>query len=354
MNVERLQGLSGGSGAGGAGAGAAAAATRADDSATDGQAHLQAAKSAGAQQATTNDVSSKKKALMPIAISLPRLDVPKSMFVELNNSSSGDPVLVLPSMEGLFNVVEPVTKLLSRPAIGLNWTQDFIGVQSVEEAASKYIENCKEIIKSNQFDLIGYSFGTCLAFEMAIQLQKAGKQVRNLILLDGSPSQIYHSIEAFRKLYGANDEESKLNTGLVSFIVQHVPVDTAATLQELAKIKTREGKLKRVAEIFAEKGGPQLAAKASPADIEMAASVFSSKMFMMHKYKPSARFQGNCLLVRAEETLVKNSSIDYDYNLKDAITGQCQVHSAKGDHTTFMRNELEFITRLIELKLSPV
>jgi len=79
-------------------------------------------------------------------------------------------------------------------------------------------------------------------------------------------------------------------------------------------------------------------------------------MFMMHKYKPAAKFRSNLagLLVRAAETLVKATNIDHGYNLKDATTGQCQVHSAKGGHTTFLRNELEFISRLIKLKLSPV
>lgn len=349
FTVERLQSV-GGAAAGGSGAGKTEDAPAPGADQQSGQAHLQAAKSGGQTQVNNKGA----KLGIPIAISLPRLDVPKSMFVELNSSTAGDPILVLPSMEGMFDIVEPLTKLLSRPAIGLNWTQDFMNVTSVQEAASKYLDNCSRIVKGDMYDFIGYSFGACLAFEMALQLQKAGKQVRNLILLDGSPSQIYESIEAFRKLYGANDEESKLNTGLVSFIVQHVPVDTTATLMELAKIKTREGKLKRVAQIFAEKGGPALAGKTTPEDIEMAASAFASKMFMMHKYKPAAKFQGNCLLVRAEETLVKNAAIDHDYNLKDAVTGQCQVHSSKGDHTTFIQNELEFISRLIDLKLSPV
>lgn len=362
FTVERLQSLSGGGGASGASASANKSSSggltggdnlTSNEILTDSQQtpHLQAPKSATNEH---NQTQTKNKMISPIAISLPRLDVPKSLFVSLNSSKNGDPVLILPSMEGIFNVTDPLTKLISRPCIGLNWTQDFMDIHTVEEAAKKYIENCDSIVKGNAYDLIGYSFGTVLAFEMALQLQKAGKTVRNLILLDGSPSQIYHGIEAFRKLYGANDDESKLNTGLVSFIVQHVPVDTTATLLELSKIKSREGKLKHVAKIFAEKGGSKVTDKTTPQDIEMAASAFASKMFMLHKYRPATKYQGNCLLVRAEETLVKDSSIDFDYNIKDTITGQCQVHSAKGDHTTFINNELEFIARLIELKLTPV
>lgn len=314
------------------------------------------------QNQTHDDQSSKHlqapnsgKALPPLALSMPRLDLPTSDFVKLNDCTSGEPVIILPSMEGLFDIVEPLAKLFSRPAIGLNWTKDFMSVGSVEDAAKKCIENCQQIVKGVSYDLVGYSFGSVLAYEMALQLQKSGKQVKNLILLDGSPSQTSNGIRAYCKIMGAHDEESKLNTGLTSFIVQHVPVDTTATLMELSKIKDRDAKLDHVSKIFEEKAKDKLiATKTSPQDVRMAASAYANKMFMMHYYKPSTKFDGNCLLVRAEETLVKDSSIDYDYNLKDSITGQCQVHCAKGDHSTFIKNELEFIGRLIELKLSPV
>lgn len=305
-------------------------------------------------QAPNSKTSSDPRIGPLLSLSIPRLDVPKSIYVKLNDSNEGDPVLVLPSMEGLFNVVEPLAKLLTRPAFGLNWTQDFNSVNSVEEAARLYLKNCEEIVKNNTFDLIGYSFGSVLAYEMALQIQKSGKQVKNLILLDGSPSQTSNGIRAYCKIMGAQDERAKLNTGIMSFLVQHIPVDTTATMQELAKLTDREAKLDYVTKLFESKAKAKLEASGTSSnDIRMAASAYASKMFMMHHYKPSAKFNGNCLLIRAEETLIKDASIDYDYNMKDSITGQCQVHCAKGDHVTFIKNELEFIARLIELKLSP-
>lgn len=345
FSIERLQGIGSPGGAG---------ATKSSGSKSDADQSSQPNhkdKSAQHLQAP----NSRRKSLQPLSLSIPRLDVPTSMFVPLNNSTDGDPVLVLPSMEGLFNVVEPLAKLLTRPAIGLNWTVEFANVKSVEEAAKMYLDNCQEVVKNNTFDLIGYSFGSVLAYEMALQIQKAGKQVKNLILLDGSPSQTSNGIQAYCKLMGAHDEESKLNTGLTSFLVQHAPVDSTATLMELSKIKERDAKLDHIVKLFQDHASDKMSSTGtSPDNVKMAASAYASKMFLMHYYKPATKFNGNCLLVRAEETLVKDSSIDYDYNLKDSITGQCQVHCAKGDHVTFIRNELEFIARLIELKLSPV
>lgn len=251
-----------------------------------------------------------------LAISVPRLDVPTSMVVRLNNIVDGEPVIFLPSMEGLFNVVEPIAKLLDRPALGLNWTQECFDIRSIEKAASLYLTKCTELVgTSNTYDLIGYSFGTILAFEMALQLQAKNKTVRNLILLDGSPSQIYHSIEAFRKSYGAHDEASKINHALVSFIMQLVPVDSKKVYMDLASKSTREEKLARVAQIFEDKGGPKLKEKSNSKDIEMAAWAFTSKMLMMHNYKPANKFNGNCLLIRAEESLVNDANIGFDYNL---------------------------------------
>ena len=42
--------------------------------------------------------------------------------------------------------------------------------------------------------IAGYSFGSMIAFEIAIQLQSAGKKVEKLIMLDGSPMYIQAQI----------------------------------------------------------------------------------------------------------------------------------------------------------------
>ena len=181
-----------------------------------------------------------------------------------------------------------------------------------------------------------------------------------------------------RQLFGAQTEEAKVNSGLASFLVQHTPVDTKQALDEISAQVSREAKLKPLSDMFLASQAAQQAELArvsasgtantkaaaseqlarhtpvSAEQVELAAWAFASKMVMMHKYEPSAKFDGNCLLVRAADSLVKSSAISFDYNLKSAITGQCQVHAAKGDHSTFIANELTYIGRLIDLKLSPV
>lgn len=59
---------------------------------------------------------------------------------------------------------------------------------SIESVASTYIKEMKKVQPEGPYRLIGYSYGACIGFEMATQLQQSdGKDsVQKLILLDGS------------------------------------------------------------------------------------------------------------------------------------------------------------------------
>jgi thioesterase domain-containing protein len=61
---------------------------------------------------------------------------------------------------------------------------DGIQYKSVKEMASKYLEMLFNVYTAGPFYLIGFSFGGVVAFEMAIQLQKAGYKVPFLVLID--------------------------------------------------------------------------------------------------------------------------------------------------------------------------
>jgi thioesterase domain-containing protein len=56
--------------------------------------------------------------------------------------------------------------------------------KSVEHMASVYLEKILKVWPDGPFYLIGYSFGGVLAFEIAVQLQKLGKQIPFLGMID--------------------------------------------------------------------------------------------------------------------------------------------------------------------------
>lgn len=59
-----------------------------------------------------------------------------------------------------------------------------IHFRSVEEMAASYLEVLLAVCPSGPYYLIGFSFGGVIAFEMAVQLQKAGNKVPFLVIID--------------------------------------------------------------------------------------------------------------------------------------------------------------------------
>jgi thioesterase domain-containing protein len=76
-----------------------------------------------------------------------------------------------------------------------------IKYKTVESFAADYIIQLQKIIPNGPYFLGGFSFGGVLAFEMAIQLQKAGYEVPFLALLDSKTAQAFESFKWHRNLY---------------------------------------------------------------------------------------------------------------------------------------------------------
>lgn len=66
---------------------------------------------------------------------------------------------------------------------------------SVESFAADYIIQLQKVIPNGPYFLGGFSFGGILAFEMAVQLQKAGYEVPFLALLDSKTARTFVPIE---------------------------------------------------------------------------------------------------------------------------------------------------------------
>ncbi|XP_014671172.1 PREDICTED: fatty acid synthase-like [Priapulus caudatus] len=74
----------------------------------------------------------------------------------------------------------------------------------------------------------GYSFGACVAFEMALQLQQAQRTVGHLVLLDGSPVDIGAIAGRYRgraHRYGVAHEVEFLSSAMCSFMMLFMTVD---------------------------------------------------------------------------------------------------------------------------------
>ena len=244
-----------------------------------------------------------------IDLSIPVISIPADLSSNLNQTNEGRPIFFLPPIEGVYNLLLPLSKLLTRPVIGLNWTRECKHLQSIQDVAKFYLSECRMLQPQGPIDLVGYSFGCIVAYEMAIQ-----DEVSNLILLDASPSQVKQVIETYRVKTNVSDVDQAQIEALLLFLSQFVPIDYAKTKEELLAITDWHERYSKASTIYIENGGPTC----DPDDLSYASQSFYDKINMLHNYETNVKISpvNGILLIRCDEPLIRgNEKVPEDYGL---------------------------------------
>jgi len=264
-------------------------------------------------------------------------------FQRLNKVESGKPIFVVPPIEANFATVRPVIELLKRPAYGFNWVTELSKKKSIVEVAKHFAKTASSVSgQSGQLDVIGYSMGAVIAFEMSLQAD-----VGTLVLLDGSPKQMKQMIEKYLNNLNLTDEREQKVEGLLHFLNQIVSIDNAPLRAELLALGNQQAQVKKVAEVIAEHGGPKL----SESELQYAIDSYSTKMYMLKNYEATSKRKGDLLLLRAEETLIRSEEWASDYGLSELTRGETAVHTFKGNHKSFLTGNVSNIAELINQRL---
>lgn len=113
------------------------------------------------------------------------------------------------------------------------------------------------------YRIIGYSYGACIAFEMATQLQhkhpKDPKIVESLIMLDASHQYWKYFRQAYRRGYNIQSE-NLLNDPVfeteifVNFLIVFAPLDYDATKKKFLAMASFEERLNTVVDMIVSSG----------------------------------------------------------------------------------------------------
>lgn len=125
--------------------------------------------------------------------------LPKEVLVRLKTKSAKGPALfIVHAVEGLTNAFEFLASEMKRPVWGLQSAGD-APHDTISELAEFYVKTIKKVQKEGPYHVAGYSFGGCVAFEMALQLECIGETVI-LTLLDGSPEYVLRQTEMIGRI----------------------------------------------------------------------------------------------------------------------------------------------------------
>lgn len=95
-------------------------------------------------------------------------------------------------------------------------------------------QSIKTIQKEGPYLLSGYSFGACVAMEIAAQMEAAGEMISHLTLLDGSHNFVSDYTGMYRDKRTITSEALSETEALLNFVQQFLPGNTA-------KVKEKKG-----------------------------------------------------------------------------------------------------------------
>uniref|UniRef100_A0A8D8PNC5 Fatty acid synthase n=1 Tax=Cacopsylla melanoneura TaxID=428564 RepID=A0A8D8PNC5_9HEMI len=267
-----------------------------------------------------------------VQFSAPASLVPADILINLPSkasSPSSPNVFLVHPIEGDVSALRSVAKELKANVYGLQCTAT-VPLSSAEDLAAFYIQNIKGVQKSAPYTLVGYSFGACIAVEMALQLEKKGDKV-NLVLLDGSHSYIASHTGSYK----ARQTNEAGEADAFAFFIQQFnsSVDYAKTQKELQSLGSYKARLEKTTELLKAAGLPY-----STTDIAQAAESFYQKLVLGDKYKPSSKLTGEIQLVRAKDNYV---TLGDDYGLSSICKNKSQVHihALPGNHRSILTGD---------------
>lgn len=115
--------------------------------------------------------------------------IPKQTLIQLESKSHvGNPVFVIHEISGSVSSLETVARSFDRPVWGVQCIEK-APAANCTELAKYYINEIKKVQGTGPYTIIGYSYGALVGFEVGVELEKSGENVK-LYLIDGSPGYV--------------------------------------------------------------------------------------------------------------------------------------------------------------------
>jgi len=258
------------------------------------------------------------------------------------------PVVVIHPIEGHVNMLRSWAKQMKYPVFGVQFTQEAMQYETVEQLAEFYWTQIeKEIFRQQQvgtgvvvprIHLCGYSFGSPVAFEMA---GKRHGRVASLTFLDGCHSYVNGQLSVFRNRFPMVELMNRIGEVeaeiLYTFVQQYVPtmITKREFVEELVRLSTLEQRIRYVVRELLSKSQFQF----DQFDLELAARSYVNKMLMAIKYQPRQQLVNlpELLLIKSTGPLnLYEQFYGQDYGLGKVFGGKVLVKCVEGDNRSFL------------------
>ncbi|EDW67835.2 fatty acid synthase [Drosophila virilis] len=248
-----------------------------------------------------------------------------------SSKQSLPPNIIIPGMEGTAGQAWYKIGSSLKSRTNILQLHQFAELETVSEIAQHALQHVKALLKpSDPFYLIGYSYGSYVALQLAALLENLGFR-GHVLLIDGAP----HFLTRLTNLHlGANFTDNDLYNLLFSSIVNQIfPEETK---ESAALVFHKLDTLKEKMDLFMEYVDKQ----------NVYSKDYSRAMVeaMFRRVKSAANFDLNSVkdlkspitLVRPAEVSLQD--IEEDYGVSKLTSGKVTLKVIEGNHTTMLDN----------------
>ncbi|KAL4704385.1 hypothetical protein ACJJTC_017619 [Scirpophaga incertulas] len=241
-------------------------------------------------------------------------------------------MFVLPGLEGAAVALEPLCRRLRIKVCGLQ-----LGVEHRHEDLHRMVDRLHETVRSRlapgaNFWILGYSFGSLLALELAAKLESEGSK-GTVFCLDGAPEFLY----AFLTMTIAFKNEFQLQNSLLCHTVDIIAPNNDVTKDLMEKLNEIESYEERV--VYTINASP-VQSKYSNKYIASVAAVTLDRLKVVLNYdmKNIKKLKSPIILLRPKENPL-NMVVEENYGLDKLTEAGVTVHFLEGNHVTIIENK---------------
>ncbi|KAI8423484.1 hypothetical protein MSG28_012600 [Choristoneura fumiferana] len=266
--------------------------------------------------------------------------IPKQVIVKLPSlpaaSADAKPVFMIHPIEGVVDSLAGVAACVRGAVYGLQCTRS-TPLDSMTALAHFYLKHVRITQPEPPYTLLGYSFGACVALEMALQLESKGCSVR-LVLVEGSPAYLAthisrNKVKARSRRSAQADEADALFYFAQTINSIETPKELAdwPTPSEMEGLENWDARVARVTDLIVESD-----LRFEKEVVKIAAYTFYRKLVLGDTYKPAAKLASPVILFRARDNYV---ALDEDYGLREVCAGKLLTRELAGTHRTILEGE---------------
>lgn len=271
-------------------------------------------------------------------VELPLPHIGEHVIVSLNQVKNNQkPLFMIHNINGTVDPLRTLASCLSCPVFGLQYTVTS-PKDSIQSLSNSYINCLRETYPEGPYRLVGYSFGACVAIEMALQLEKTN-EIESLILLDGSHTFVEARSTFHRQRFitkRIDDMEHILSAEIISHLV--TVYANAVEKVKLLEALHEEPSLEKQVQLTA-----AAVTKAKPTLSEDAVVHFISSFFtllgMGETYKPTSSLHISVHLIRAKTVDDLGKKLEDDLSLREVCKGDLTISWVNGNHESFIEGE---------------